>query len=84
MRRSERQRCPDALGTRDSSYYFERLNVPVPQPKCQAYLATFLSAADGKAQTHKHPGAEIVYVVSGERAIGVEDIAHVLETGDAM
>jgi len=84
VRRAERQRFPDSPGERDPAYYFESLNFPVPQPKCQAYLATFLPAARGKAQTHEHPGVEMIYVVSGELAVSVEDIEHVLATGDAM
>ena len=56
----------------------------MPQPKCQAYLATFLPAADGKAQAHEHPGVEMIYVVAGELAISVEDTEHVLAAGDAM
>lgn len=84
VRRSERQRFPDTPGARVPSYYFESLNFPVPQPKCQAYLATFLPAPEGKAQAHEHPGVEMIYVLSGELAISVEDIEHVLGAGDAM
>ena len=83
VRRAERQRFPDTPG-KDPSYYFESLNFPVPQPKCQAYLATFLPAADGKAQSHEHPGVEMIYVLSGELAITVENEEYVLATGDAI
>ncbi len=84
VRRNERQRFPDAAANRDPSYYFESLNFPVPQPKCQAYLATFLPVADGKAVPHEHPGVEMIYVVTGELGVTVEDTEHVLASGDAI
>jgi transcriptional regulator with XRE-family HTH domain len=84
VRRAERQRFPEKPGAKDPAYFFESLNFPVPQPKCQAYLATFLPAAEGKAHTHEHPGVEMIYVVSGELAINVEGVDHVLDAGDAI
>jgi transcriptional regulator with XRE-family HTH domain len=84
VRRTIRERFPDVQGSRDPAYYFESLNFPVPEPKCEAFLATFRPVAPGNARPHEHPGAEVIYVLSGELGVTVEDTEHVLATGDAM
>ena len=84
VRRSERQRFPEASGVRDPAYHFESLTFPVTEAKCTAYLATFRSVAEGKARPHVHAGAELIYVLSGELEVKTEGAAHALDTGDAM
>lgn len=84
VRRTTRQRFPEAAGRRDPAFHFESLTFPVPEPKCQAYLATFHPVADGQARPHQHIGIEVIYVLSGELGVTVEAAEHMLESGDAM
>ena len=84
VRRSARQRFPEAPGRRDPAYHFESLTFPVPEPRCEAYVATFHLVADGNAHPHEHGGVETIYVLSGELGVTVEAVEHTLETGDAM
>jgi transcriptional regulator with XRE-family HTH domain len=84
VRRAVRQRFPEVPGVRDPAFHFESLTFPVVEPKCRAYVATFHPVADGKARPHKHPGVEVIYVLSGELGVTVEAVEHKLGTGDAM
>lgn len=84
VRRSARQRFPEAAGLRDPSFHFESLTFPVAEPQCEAYLATFHPVAAGQARAHEHSGVEVIYVLAGTLAVTVEATEHVLECGDAM
>ena len=84
VRRAARQRFPEAPGRRDPAYHFESLTFPVAEPRCEAFLATFHPVADGKARPHEHAGVEMIYVLSGELEVTVENAVHALEHGDAM
>lgn len=84
VRRAARQRFPEVPGRRDPAYHFESLTFPVAEPKCEAYVATFHPVAGGKARPHEHAGVEVVYVLSGELGVTVENAEHSLESGDAM
>ncbi len=84
VRRAARLRFPEAPGRRDPAFHFESLTFPVAEPKCEAYLATFHPVAEGKARPHEHPGAEVIYVLSGELGVTIETAEHLLESGDAM
>lgn len=84
VRRAARQRFPEVPGRRDPAYHFESLTFPVAEPKCEAYVATFHPVAGGKARPHELAGVEVVYVLSGELGVTVENAEHSLESGDAM
>jgi transcriptional regulator with XRE-family HTH domain len=84
VRAASRLRFPEAAGRRDPAFHFENLTFPVAEPKCEAYLATFHPVAQGKARPHEHPGVEVIYVLSGELGVTLDDTEHLLESGDAM
>ena len=84
VRRATRQRFPEVPGVPDPAFHFESLTLPVAEPKCQAYVATFHPVGDGRARPHEHLGVEVIYVLSGELGITVETTEHKLGTGDAM
>ncbi len=84
VRRVERQRFPEAPGLSDPVYHFESLTFPVAEAKCTAYLATFRSVAAGHLRPHEHPGAEMIYVLSGGLEVKTEGTVHTLDSGDAM
>jgi len=84
IRKDTRQSFPESPDTRDPAYHFESLTFPVPEPKCQAYVATFHPLSDGAARPHEHPGVELIYVLSGELGVTIETTEHRLKAGDSM
>jgi transcriptional regulator with XRE-family HTH domain len=84
VRRTARQRFPEAPGVAAPAYHFESLTFPVAEPKCQAYVATFHPVADGAERPHEHAGIELVYVLGGELGLRVEATEHRLKAGDAI
>lgn len=81
-RRGERLRLPERPGVADPAYYFESLNFPITERKMEAYLAEF-PRDRGTSAPHHHPGAELIYVVSGELALTVGGEESTLAAGDA-
>jgi quercetin dioxygenase-like cupin family protein len=83
VRREDRMRLPDRLGTESPSYFFESLDFPLTDRRIEAYLAE-LPAGAPESQPHEHDGAELVYVLSGRMRlqIGGEPIS--LDSGDAI
>lgn len=82
--KESRQSFPESPDLRDPAYHFESLTFPVSEPKCQAYVATFHSVADGAARPHEHAGIELIYVLGGELGVTIETTEHRLKPGDAM
>jgi transcriptional regulator with XRE-family HTH domain len=84
VRRGERQRFPDTPVGNNPAYHFESLTFPIAEPRCQGYLAEFHPVASGEARPHEHAGIEVIYVLSGELGVRVDEVEHVLKAGDAM
>ena len=64
------------------SYFFESLDFPVSDRKMEAYYAEF--EPHSASEPHKHSGAEIIYVISGQLAVNVDGEDTLLTEGDSM
>lgn len=84
VRQHERRRFPESPDQKDPAYHFESLTFPVAETRCQAYVATFHPVAEGTERPHEHPGLELIYVLTGELGVRIEEDEHRLAAGDAM
>jgi transcriptional regulator with XRE-family HTH domain len=84
VRRSERQRFPDAPGAADVNYFFESLDFPAKDRRLNAYFAEFRPVAAEKVRKHHHSGVEVLYLLSGELEVRVGKEEHTLGEGDAL
>jgi quercetin dioxygenase-like cupin family protein/DNA-binding XRE family transcriptional regulator len=87
VRRGERQRFPERQGEKHPAYYFESLDYPAVDRLMNAYYVEFEPGDPGdddRQRRHSHPGAELLYVVSGRLAITVGEEAHELAAGDSI
>jgi transcriptional regulator with XRE-family HTH domain len=83
VRKKDRLRLPDRPGNESPSYFFESLDFPVSDRKMEAYYAEFVGQPE-PTESHKHEGAEIVYVLSGQLVVTIEGEDTTLEEGDSM
>ncbi len=83
VRKKDRLRLPDLPNAKNHSYFFECLDFPVRDRKMAAYYAEF-EPHSGALEPHKHSGAEIIYVISGQLAVNVEGKDTLLSEGDSM
>lgn len=83
MRKADRPRLPDRLGSADPAYYFERFEFPVPDLRIEAYYASFPAGADASAP-HRHEGAELVYVLHGSLTVDIDGELAELDEGDVL
>jgi transcriptional regulator with XRE-family HTH domain len=83
-RKSERTRQPQS-GVDEPSYFFESLGYGVPDRQFDPYLAEFVPQKNaGEMRAHVHPGAEFLYVISGELEIEHAGKLHLLSGGDGV
>lgn len=83
-RKSDRQRLPARQGDRSPEYYFESLDYGAVDRRMNAYYAELEAAPPGRARTHAHPGAELIYVIGGTAVVTVGETEHRLDAGDSM
>jgi quercetin dioxygenase-like cupin family protein len=83
VRKKDRLRLQDRAGDAIPSYFFESLDFPVTDRKLQAFYADFPTRSQA-SEPHQHAGAELIYVLSGQLAVGIAGDEIVLEEGDAM
>ena len=83
VRKKDRLRLPDRPGAENPSFFFESLDFPVSDRKMDAYYAEFEPHA-AATEPHKHSGAEIIYVVSGQLIVNVGGEDTLLAGGDSM
>jgi transcriptional regulator with XRE-family HTH domain len=83
VRKKDRVRLPDRPGHKPPSYYFESLDFPATDRKMEAYYAEF-PAQSQPSEPHRHDGAELIYVLSGQLVINVDGDDTTLDAGDAM
>ena len=65
VRRGDRLRLPERMGTGDVAYYFESLDFRAEKKKMHSYLGEFEARPVEDVRLHKHDGAELVYVLEG-------------------
>ena len=83
VRKKDRLRLPDRPDAENPSYFFESLDFPVSDRKMEAYYAEF-EPHSGATEPHKHPGAEIIYVISGQLAVNIAGEDTLLVESDSM
>jgi len=84
VRRGERQRFPDRQGEANPAYWFESLDFPAVDRRMNAYFVEFADVAADRVRRHHHPGAELIYLLSGRLALTVGDVSEDLDAGDAV
>lgn len=65
------------------SFFFESLDFPVKDRRMEAYLADFPENTPPTAP-HAHPGAELIFVISGTLSVEIHGASHQLVAGDSM
>lgn len=83
VRKKDRLRLPDRPDEESPSYFFESLDFPVTDRKMEAYYAEFEARAK-PAEPHKHAGAEIIYVISGQLVVNIDGDDTMLGEGDSV
>ena len=83
VRKKDRLRLPDHPGEESPSYFFESLDFPVTDRKMEAYYAEFKAHAK-PMEPHKHAGAEIIYVITGQLVVTINGDDTMLGQGDSM
>lgn len=83
VRKKDRLRLPDQPGEERPSYLFESLDFPVTDRKMEAFYAEFPMPSN-PSKPHRHPGAELVYVIKGHLAVNVDGDEVTLDEGDAI
>jgi transcriptional regulator with XRE-family HTH domain len=81
VRKKDRLRFPDTPNAAEAAYYFESLDFPVRNRALHSYLAEFEAVA---SQPHKHPGIELLYVLSGRLEMRTAEDKYALAEGDAI
>lgn len=84
VRRQDRQRFPERPGTPDISYFFESLDYPANSRKLSSYYAEFQRIAKERLKPHSHPGAELIYVLTGTLVVTIGSESHKLCEGDSL
>ena len=84
IRADERARMPQT-GADEPGYFFESLgHVPMEQP-ITPYFAEFLPGNGRRApRSHQHPGAEFLYMLTGQLQITHSGVSTTVEDGDAV
>ena len=83
-RHKDRLRFPERQGAREVAYEFESLDFPAVQRLLNSYFAEFYPVAPERMQRHQHPGAEFIYVLSGNLSIQIGDETHVIGPRDSI
>lgn len=82
--RRSRVRLPERPDGRDAAYSFESLDYAATERHFNGYYAEFLPVAPEKRRPHAHPGAELIYVITGSLMLELDGKQHVLGPGDAI
>lgn len=84
VRKADRVRLPEKLGTKDPAYSFESLDFLATERRFNAFYAEFFPVAPEAARPHEHPGVEFVYTLEGTLAMRIAGEDYELEAGDSI
>ncbi len=84
VRRAERQRFPEREGDPQPAYWFESLDYPAVDRRMSAYFVEFAEVAADRVRRHHHPGAEILYLLTGRLVVTIGAAEHRLDAGDSL
>jgi transcriptional regulator with XRE-family HTH domain len=84
VRKAERLRFPEAPEAAVPMYFFESLDFTASKRVLNSYLADFEPINEAQVRTHKHPGIELLYVLSGKLSMRIGEEHCDLSEGDAI
>ncbi|MEY4044178.1 MAG: HTH-type transcriptional regulator PuuR, partial [Actinomycetota bacterium] len=84
VRRAQRLRLPDRPGPGQAAYHFESLDFPATERRFNSYFAEFHISAHDASRAHAHPGAELVYALTGTLVLRIGDDEYRLDAGDSI
>lgn len=84
VRKAQRIRFPSKPGEAQPSYHFESLDFPATDRPMSGYFVEFDAVDPAQVPPHQHPGMELIYVIDGRLAVGIDGTEHLLEAGDSM
>ena len=86
VRRKDRLKFPSHPGTKTPAYHFESLDFPATDRPMNAYFVEFDGPTDERARAlaHRHPGVELIYLMTGRLAVTIDETTHALDAGDSM
>lgn len=82
-RRKERIRLPEKPAGDHQTYFFESLDFPARRRLMESYHAVF-PARSAPTEPHVHDGQELIYVISGELIVTIDETEFALTAGDAI
>ncbi len=83
VRKKDRVRLPERPDDDSPSYFFESLDFPVADRRMEAFYAEFEPRSESPVP-HSHPGAEVIFVISGQLALNVDGEDALLGEGDSI
>ena len=83
IRKRDRLRLPDRPDEAPPSYLFESLDFLVTDRKMEAFFAEFPMQSK-PSESHRHSGAELIYVIKGQLVVNLDGDDISLNEGDAM
>ena len=84
VRKKERLRFAEKMGSSDAAYHFESLDFPANQRRFNAFLADFEAGRPDKVKLHQHAGVEFLYVMHGKLRLMIGTDVHSLDAGDSI
>ena len=84
VRKKDRQRFPERQGEPHPAYWFESLDFPAVDRRMNSYFVEFAEVPTDRVKRHHHPGAEMIYILSGRLVLTVNDAEHSLAVGDSV
>ncbi len=84
VRKKERLRFAEKMGSSEVAYHFESLDFSANERRFNVYLADFEAERSDKVKLHQHAGVEFLYVVHGKLDLTIGTDAHSLEAGDSI
>lgn len=79
-----RVQLPERPEAGEVAYRFESLDYAATERRFNSYYAEFLPVPPDRLRPHAHPGAELVYVITGSLALHVDGDEHRFGPGDAV
>lgn len=84
VRKNERLRFAEKMGSAAAAYHFESLDFLANQRKFNAFLADFDAGPSDKIRLHQHAGVEFLYVLRGKLDLTIGSDVHSLDAGDSI
>ncbi len=84
VRKKERLRFAEKMGSSEVAYRFQSLDFPANERKFNAFLADFESGPPGKIKLHHHTGVEFLYLLHGKLDLTIGSDVHSLDAGDSI